>query len=355
MNENVSAEQIGSVSDNEELRGVIVNAVSLSEKGGEGENTEETQADETNENETKIVSENQDVGEQGASESEESGQETAGTEEAEETVDEGQASGVEAPEHWASDDREMFSKQTPEAKDWLLGIYKGMESAHTKRSQEIAPMRNVTDQWSGYLNNVGVRPEQMFNSLMQVESALRTGTVEQKRGTVLKIAQEYGIPLNIESELEDDNHNPERDMMMAENYQLRQNNQMAQQNNSTVQVRDRISQFKSETDIQGNLKHPYFDELESDMAQLAQVDQVNGKVSNLSELYENATWANSTVREKVLNGQKSINLKQQEKERQEKLAKAKKAGSSISTGNTNSQKPSEPKTVEQEVRALMNV
>ena len=126
---------------------------------------------------------------------------------------------------------------------------------------------------------------------------------------------------------------------------------MAQQNDSTSQVRDAISQFKSEMDIHGKPKHPYFDELESDMAQLAQVDMANGKVADLSELYEKATWSNSTVRSKLLQSQQTETKKNQEQERQAKLAKAKKAGSSIS-GSVPSQKTTAPKSIEEDVRAL---
>ena len=344
MPEGTRVEEIGSVPENDELRGVIVNAMSL-EEGEENEGVE-AKTEQTEE----IPTEDEASTEGIAGESEGEGEEKEELESAE-AEGTGESTGIEAPEHWAVEDREMFSKQTPEAKDWLMDIYKGMESAHTKRSQEIAPFRNTVDQWSGYLNNVGVRPEQMFNSLMQVESALRTGTVEQKRGTVLKIAQEYGISLNIESELEDDNNNPERDMLIAENHQLRQNTQMAQQNDSTSQVRDAISQFKSEMDIHGKPKHPYFDELESDMAQLAQVDIASGKVPDLSELYEKAMWSNSTVRSKLLQSQQTETKKNQEQERQAKLAKAKKAGSSIS-GSVPSQKTTAPKSIEEDVRAL---
>ena len=162
--------------------------------------------------------------------------------------------------------------------------------------------------------------------------------------------KDYGISLNTESEFDETNNNPEMDMMKAELHQLQQNNQQSQQVNTVNQVRDTISQFKSEMDIHGKPKHPYFDELESDMAQLAQVDIASGKAPDLNELYEKAAWSNSTVRSKLLQSQQTETKKNQEQERQAKLVKAKKAGSSIS-GSVPSQKPTAPKGVYDEVRA----
>ena len=87
-----------------------------------------------------------------------------------------------------------------------------------------------------------------------------------------------------------------------------------------------ISQFKSEMDIHGKPKHPYFDELESDMAQLAQVDIASGKAPDLSELYEKAMWSNSTVRSKLLQSQQTETKKNQEQERQAKLVQSQESG-----------------------------
>ena len=232
MPEGTRVEEIGSVPENDELRGVIVNAMSL-EEGEENEGVE-VKTEQTEE----IPTEDEASTEGSAGESEGEGEEKEELESAE-AEGTGESSGIEAPEHWAVEDREMFSKQTPEAKDWLMDIYKGMESAHTKRSQEIAPFRNTVDQWSGYLNNVGVRPEQMFHSLMQVENTLRTGTAEQKRGMILKVAQDYGISLNTEAEFEETSSNPEMDMMRAELHQLKQSTQQSQQVDTVNQARDR--------------------------------------------------------------------------------------------------------------------
>ena len=185
MPEGTRVEEIGSEPENKDLRGVIEHAMSL-EEGEVNEEGVEANTEQTEE----IPTEDEASTEGTAGEPAGEGEETAELESTEEEGTGEESTGIEAPEHWAVEDREMFGKQTPEAQDWLLGIYKGMESAHTKRSQEIAPFRNtVTEQWSGYLNNVGVRPEQMFHSLMQVENTLRTGTAEQKRGMILKVAQ----------------------------------------------------------------------------------------------------------------------------------------------------------------------
>ena len=56
-----------------------------------------------------------------------------------------------------------------------------MEAAHTKRSQEIAPLRNAAEKWQP-LPQPAIRPSrtQVFDNLMQFEYGLRTGTNEQR-------------------------------------------------------------------------------------------------------------------------------------------------------------------------------
>ena len=82
-----------------------------------------------------------------------------------------------APEHWSAEHREMFGKLDRDAQSFLMDRSREMEAAHTQRSQEIAPFRAAAEQWSPYLQSVGATPDRAFNSLMQLEYGLRTGTI----------------------------------------------------------------------------------------------------------------------------------------------------------------------------------
>ena len=100
---------------------------------------------------------------------------------------------LEPPAHWSLDDQTMFRAQSREAQQWLLDRSKAMDATHTRRSQEIAPLRGAVDKWSGYLGQLGATPEQAFDMLIAAEYQLRTGTPEQKRAAMTQLARDYDI------------------------------------------------------------------------------------------------------------------------------------------------------------------
>ena len=81
---------------------------------------------------------------------------------------------LDAPHHWTVENQEMFRKLDPEAQSFLMDRDKVMEAAHTKRSQEIAPLRNAAEKWAPYLSQMQAEPSQVFDTLMQHEYGLRT-------------------------------------------------------------------------------------------------------------------------------------------------------------------------------------
>ena len=45
-----------------------------------------------------------------------------------------------APQHWNEEAKAMWTKQSRESQDFILAQHRAMEAAHTRRSQEIAPL-----------------------------------------------------------------------------------------------------------------------------------------------------------------------------------------------------------------------
>ena len=251
-----------------------------------------------------------------------------------------QSDELDAPSHWALEDQEMFRKQDSKAQRWLLDRSKAMDAAHTKRSQEIAPLRNSIQKWQPYLDKVGATPELAFESLITAEYRLRTGTPEQKREALAKVAQDYGIPLG----------GPETEQSGGEEDYLQQDilkvvqplqeqvdqltqgvqtQSQAAQQAQTAQAAEYIQSFREAKTEAGQPAHPYFDEVYQDMTVFAQADQAGGKLPELPDLYERAVWANPAVRVKMLAAQQHAAKKQEERARKEKVEKAKLAGSSV--------------------------
>ncbi len=270
---------------------------------------------------------------------------------------------LDAPTHWALEDQEMFRAVDGKIQKWLLGRSKDMEAAHTKRSQEIAPLRTAIEEHKPYLDSINVTPELAFKTLISAEQTLRTGTEPQKRAALLKLAHDYGIPL----EEPKANGTAQEDFLQADIRKaveplqqevgtLRQTiaqreeaARLAQAEKSAEQVR----QFRDAKTEAGDAAHPYFDEVQEDMTRLAQADVASGKTPDINDLYERAIWANSTVRAKVLAAQQHAAKKQEKREQKEKVQKAKKANVSVTgTSSTASEQPKSLRATIEEAAGL---
>ena len=94
-------------------------------------------------------------------EAEAGGAEDAGnTQTAEATETETEAEPLDPPAHWAAADQERFREADPKWQEWFLSRSKDMDAAHTRRSQEVAPLRNVLQQWGPTVQQWGADPVQ---------------------------------------------------------------------------------------------------------------------------------------------------------------------------------------------------
>ncbi len=281
-------------------------------------------------------------------------------------TDEAGAEALEPPAHWSLDDQTMFRAQAPEAQKWLLDRSKAMDAAHTKRSQEIAPLRTVMDKWSGYLDQLGATPEQAFDMLIAAEYQLRTGTPAQKHAALAQLAQDYGIQAAPAAQPNgqdgDDGDYLATDIRKAVAPIAEQVNQLragfqhqatASAQTAAAQVADDIRHFTEAKTEAGTPAHPYFAEVEADMTRLAQADRAAGLTPTLADLYERAIWSNPTVRAKMLAAQQHAASRQTERERKERIRRAKRASATV-TGQGSAPKE-QPKSLRDEIEAQWDV
>ena len=238
---------------------------------------------------------------------------------------------VEAPTHWASADREMFAKQTPEAQTWLLERHRSMEAAFTRNSQGIAPYREVAQKWDGYLTQLGVPAATAIDKLLSTEHTLRTGNNGQKLAMLRQLVTDYGIsgPTEGGEAAQAPAQDPRYDQLNTQFQQMQaslQQQQHAAQEAQVARATREVEAFRDAKDDAGNLAHPYFADVEADMTRMAQADLAAGVQPDLRTLYERATWANPTVRGKLQAAQQEAAAA----EARAKAEKARKAGGSIS-------------------------
>ena len=265
---------------------------------------------------------------------------------------------LDAPTHWAAEDQTMFRAQTPEAQKFLLERNHGMEAAHTKRSQEVAeetraiqPLSQMASKWGGYLGQVGQDPAQAFDMLMAAEHQLRTGTLPQKRAMLQKLAQDYAISFEDESNPEYQAPDPQVMALQQQMQQLQAGQQFnilsAQQQRESEQLHE-ITAFRSAQTEAGQLANPYCEEVGEDMVRLAQANVLAGQQPTIAELYEQACWANPQVRAKLIAAEKHSADQVRKTDEKARLGKAKLASGGISGAGSPSQKE-QPKTIEEEI------
>ena len=249
----------------------------------------------------------------------------------------------DAPAHYSVEHQEMFRGLDPKAQSFLLDRSKEMEAAHTKRSQEIAPLRNAQEKWTPYLRQVQADPAVMFDTLLQHEYALRTGTNQQKLDLLMELGRTYGVTIpengngNGQPTPEEDPFEIQQKIQAAVTPLAQQVQQLtgtwqqntAQQQQATVdQAAQNIQAFRDAVGDDTKPSHPHYAEVEADMLAMAQAKSAAGQPLDLAELYESACWSNASVREKM----QASKAWQSRKTEQQRAARAKTAAGSLAGG-----------------------
>ena len=247
-------------------------------------------------------------------------------------------SSMEAPSHWSAADREMFNKQPPESQKWLMDRSRAMEAAHTRRSQEIAPMRQLVERWNPYFDKVGASAPQAIDLVLQTEYKLRTGSQEAKLQVISDLIRDYGVEAPAEPGEEADQvvQDPRVDQL---NQQLQQMQAGWQQHQMTVTQQQQAARMQAEQQAQtainafathkgddGKLSHPFFGEVQHEMTKMAQADLKAGIQPDLDDLYDRACWATPSTRSHLLKAEQA----QATEQRKQEADKARRAGGQIS-------------------------
>ena len=233
---------------------------------------------------------------------------------------------VEAPAEWPSDHRAQFGKLPPPMQQFFMDRHKAMEAAHTRRSQDIAPLRNLEQQWRPHLQAIGAQLPQVANQAMEFDYAMRSAASnDQKLDVLINLGRQYGVDFNGGGAAGGGQWNDENDkfgvarqvqeMQQPIVQQLRQFGdqlgriqtqgttfQQAQAQRELARAEQLVSEFQNRKDAKGNLAHPFYADVEQDMKVLAQAWKASGRPLDISELYKQACWMNPAVRTKMQRG-----------------------------------------------------
>ena len=199
--------------------------------------------------------------------------------------------------------------------------YKWIDDVFTTRQDRLSKMGYTKAQ--DYINALTAIDDELFNN---------------PRGAIDALAKSFNV------NLQDDNEalNSVRTEVQDIRQQL-SNQQDFIRNQEAERANRAINEFVNAKDEAGNVKHTYFDEVRSDMANLIK----SGVCQTLEDAYERAVWGNKDIREKMISAQSKAEL-------DNKVFEANKAKQASFTPKSKSTMPEKDMDVRSEIEAIYN-
>lgn len=271
--------------------------------------------------------------------------EEASSEDSEESSEEtSEVSEVSPPEHWSDEDKQAFMAMDDSGREWALRLEKNAHKGIEEKSKELKKFRDAIEPYR-HLIPAGTDESKVIQNLMNAQSYLQRNPVEGIRW----LMRSYGVdekqfsPTD-KGKTEDDPYvDPEIRALREEISALKdgatQNAENAHRQRQNALLAQ-INQFREETDDQGNLLHPHYNEVQGVMAGLLQ----SGRANTMDEAYEQAVWALPEYRESIVEQQAREQAEREIAERAKKAESAKKAGKSVK-GKQSAKESKEPQSL----------
>jgi hypothetical protein len=193
--------------------------------------------------------------------------------------------------------------------------YKKGVSTYKAEADRAKAYEEAVGPYTQDLQRRGIKPEQYISNLARADQILTNAPMEQKVQIFQRLAQEYGVQLNGNGQMQQ--FDPYTQQLMNQLNQVNQEvssikGRFAQEENQRLMTE--IEKYRSDVE-----KFPHFDVVREEMAQLLEL----GKAQDLETAYKKAVRMNDDVweleQERLLNTAKQSTIKAQQ------VAKAKAA------------------------------
>jgi len=250
---------------------------------------------------------------------------------------------------------DALAKTNPEAAEALSKRYNDMLKGWNSNGRELAEMKksseSINSLFKGRENSMqrqGLTQEGVVQTLLAWDEYM----TKDPEAALQALAKQNNIDLtdltyggNVEDSYED----PAVKELKAEIQELKAKNSNDDAQRATANHQQLIQSaetFATETDKDGNLVHPYCEDVTKEMAEHI----MSGKT--LQEAYELSVWTNPQVRAKLMKGQVPSKPVESVDAKKARIAKAKKAGKSISSssGKKSAVKPKESLSLSDDLR-----
>lgn len=282
---------------------------------------------------------------------------------------------LEPPPKWDRRYKEVFSSWTasgedgnpmyPNGREWqeaMLELYNSNQSYATKVEQERAEAKKKAEQYENYLRQISgvVSPYQQFlnESGMTPDLAMRQGLgllqslKQDPKSTMLRLAREHNVDLQsaLSEQPWQSPESKEIETLKQKLAEFERNSLRTQQEQAAARMQasraetaKQINAFAEAKDESGNLKHPYLETVQEQMATLIygreQMRQTNPNMPKmgLDEAYEAACKLNPEVAQAEAERSEKARLAQKDAEAKKAVSAAKHVKSG-SAGKEKSQK-----------------
>lgn len=204
---------------------------------------------------------------------------------------------IAAPLAYKQEYKDSFNTLPLDWRKYLAQREKEVELGISKANSKYNWLENI---YNARKENLGFKDSKEYiENLVAIGDALNSDPA----ATISKLQSIFGIS-------EQNN-----DVMQRQINQLSQALQQQQaflQSQEDARFMNEITAFRDAKDAEGNVLHPYFEDVRADMANLGRAG-----VGTLEEAYERAIWGNPSIREKLLQAQAKAELDKKVKEANE--------------------------------------
>jgi hypothetical protein len=299
---------------------------------------------------------------------------------------------TDVPQHWSQADKDLIASLPKDSQAKVVERYKAIEAGFTPRLQKAAEIeRNYAgaielfQPYAAELQQQGKTPSDIIRTWAAVEQNLVQGRQIAAQGgqntkgaeIVANIIRSYGVdPGAVAAFLKGEMPPPQNgngygdqgsyvppalfqkldtmEQRLANREAADRNREAAERAARENSTQSQIEAFANEKDDTGSLKHPYFSELERDMAAFAQMDLSQGRVPSIPDLYDRAVYANRETRTKALAASSAESARKAAAERKAQSERAVRAASSIAGSPGAGGSPAErtgPRSLRDEIAA----
>ena len=206
---------------------------------------------------------------------------------------------MDAPKAYKQEYQESFKTLSPEWRKYLIDREKQVERGFSEQGNKLSSYKWADDVFSTRQERLGqmgfTKAQEYIEHLTAIDDALAKDPV----GTLRALSEAYGVDVNNNDQIS--NSFAKR---IAEMEQSLANQQAYIRQQQTQTANQAFEDFTNAKDDAGNLKHPHWEEVRSDMANLIQ----KGICTTLDDAYERAIWSNKDVREKMIAAQAKAEL-----------------------------------------------